>query len=45
MTLTEREQILRAIFSITDTMDESEKNYILGYIKGFEDRKKQLKGD
>ena len=38
MTTEEKEKILRTIFSMTDEMCESEKNYVLGYIKGFEDK-------
>ena len=38
MSIEEKEKILRAVFDITDNMSESQKNYILGYIAGFEDK-------
>lgn len=38
LSTSEKETILKAIFSLTDNMDEAEKNYMLGYIKGFEDK-------
>lgn len=41
MSIEEKEKILKAIFDATDNMDESQKNYILGYIRGFEDKSNQ----
>lgn len=34
----EKEEILKTIFKKTDQMKDTEKSYILGYIKGFEDK-------
>ena len=38
MSTEEKEKILKALFDVTNSMDESQKNYILGYIRGFEDK-------
>lgn len=38
MSTEEKEKILKTIFDMTDSMDELHKNYILGYIRGFEDK-------
>ena len=38
LSIEEKEQILKAVFDITENMSESQKNYILGYIAGFEDK-------
>lgn len=38
LSIEEKEQILRVVFDATENMSESQKNYILGYIAGFEDK-------
>ncbi|SCJ49495.1 Uncharacterised protein [uncultured Clostridium sp.] len=38
MSIEEKEKILKAVFDVTDKMDEAQKNYMLGYIAGFEDK-------
>lgn len=38
LSLNEKKEILKAIFKKTDQMKDTEKSYILGYIKGFEDK-------
>ncbi len=38
LSIEEKEQILKAVFDITENMSESQKNYIFGYIAGFEDK-------
>lgn len=38
LSLNEKKEILKTIFKKTDKMNDTEKIYILGYIKGFEDK-------
>lgn len=38
MSTEEKEKILKTIFDMTNSMSELHKNYILGYIRGFEDK-------
>ncbi len=38
LSLNEKKEILKIIFKKTDKMNDTEKSYILGYIKGFEDK-------
>lgn len=40
MKFEEKKKILRQIFEKTDKMSDSEKNYLIGYIQGFNDKKK-----
>lgn len=39
MKTNEKKEILTDIFSSTDKMNSDEKNYLLGYIRGFNDKK------
>ena len=38
LSLNEKKEILKVILKKTDKMDDTEKSYLLGYIKGFEDK-------
>ena len=38
LSLNEKKEILKVILKKTDKMDDTEKSYHLGYIKGFEDK-------
>lgn len=38
LSLNEKKEILKIIFQKTDKMNDTEKSYLLGYIKGFEDK-------
>lgn len=39
MKMEEKKKILKEVFEKTDKMNSEEKNYLLGYIQGFNDKK------
>lgn len=39
MKFEKKKEILKEIFEKTDKMNDAEKNYLLGYIQGFNDKK------
>lgn len=39
MKFEKKKKILKEIFEKTDKMNEAEKNYLIGYIQGFNDKK------